>query len=225
MKTAIVIPAYNKAAQVGAVIDGARKYGEVIVVDDGSLDSTAAVAASAGARVLAHAVNRGQGAALRTGTEAALLRGAEVVLHMDADGQHDPESIPTLLAPIEKGEVEVVYGSRFMGLKAEGMPASRKFILWGGRQFNIYALGIPADFTDPQSGLRAMTSAVAGKLDFRQDRMAHCSEILRLVARSGAKWKEVPVVVKYTAETLAAGQYRGGVVQIVWRLLLDVFRK
>src|SRR5690606_30840161 len=125
---------------------------------------------TSGATVVTHVLNRGQGAALRTGTEAALARGADVIVHVDADGQHDPDQLPGLLAPIEKGEADMVFGSRFMGIKAEGMPFSRRLLLGAAKWFSRIALGIPASFTDPQSGLRAMTAEAARGIDFRQDR-------------------------------------------------------
>jgi glycosyltransferase involved in cell wall biosynthesis len=225
MRVSIIIPAYNEATRVGDVVRRLLAYGEVLVVDDGSVDATADVARKAGAVVYRHAVNRGQGAALRTGTEAALRRGADVVVHMDADGQHDPDALPKVLAPLAAGRVDIVLGSRFLGEAPQGMPFTRRVLIAGIKQFNVFLLGITAPFSDPQNGLRAMTAAAARALDFRHDRMAHCSEILRLVARSRLRWCEVPVRVRYTPETLAKGQYRGGVLNIVWQLFLDAFRK
>jgi glycosyltransferase involved in cell wall biosynthesis len=226
MKTAIVIPAYKEETRVGDVVRRLLSFGQVIVVDDGSPDQTARAAAEAGALVCVHAVNRGQGAALRTGTQAALRQGADLIVHMDADGQHDPDAVPKLLAPLAAGEADVVYGSRFMGLRSETMPRTRRAILWGGRQFNIFVLGIPRAVTDPQSGLRALTADAARRVVFYQDRMAHTSEMLRVITKPGAfRWKEIPIVVRYTADTLAKGQYLGGPLRIIWQLFLGAFRK
>lgn len=226
MKVVAVIPAYREEGRIGAVVKAVAPFvAAVVVVDDGSGDGTGAAARAAGAVVLTHTLNRGQGAALRTGNEAALALGAEAVVHLDADGQHDPAAVPTLLAPLMAGAADVVYGSRFFGEQAVGMPPGRRFALELARLFSIVALGVPAGFTDPQSGCRALTAAAVRRLPFRQDRMAHASELLVLLGQSGLRWCEVPITVKYTAETLAKGQegtpFALAALKIVWHLILD----
>src|SRR5689334_22153339 len=100
MKVFAVIPGFREAGRIQKTIQSVLPYVDgVVVVDDGSDDTTAEEARATGVTVLRHRVNRGQGAALRTGTEAALRLGADIVLHVDADGQHDPTSIPTVLDP------------------------------------------------------------------------------------------------------------------------------
>lgn len=226
MKIFAVVPAYKEEGRIGAVVRALSSHvHRVIVVDDGSGDATAAEASAAGAETLVHAINRGQGAALRTGVMAALEDGADVVLHFDADGQHDPESIGTLVAPIAAGDADAVFGSRFMGVRADGMPASRRLLLRAARVFNMLALGIPSRYTDPSSGLRAMTADAARHIDFRQDRMAHCSEILLLVAHSDLRAMEVPTRVRYTDDTLAKGQKASNAIRIVWQLFLGAFQR
>jgi glycosyltransferase involved in cell wall biosynthesis len=225
MRVFAVIAAFREVPRVRASVEACLPYVErVIVVDDGSEDATAEEAAKGGALVIRHAINRGQGAALKTGTLAALQLGADYVVHIDADGQHDPSYIPSLLAPMIAGEADVVFGSRFMGIKAVGMPLMRRFLMVGIRLFNIFVLGIPSHVTDPQTGLRAFHAEAGRKLRFEQDRMAHCSEILRFVTRN-FRWKEVPVQVRYSKETTAKGQWRGGAVRVVWHLLVGSFRK
>jgi glycosyltransferase involved in cell wall biosynthesis len=228
MKVIAVMPAFREEGRIGAAISGIRPLvNQMVVVDDGSGDGTAERAREAGAVVLRHSLNRGQGAALRTGTEAALKLGADIVLHVDADGQHDPEYVPALLEPVRQGGADVVFGSRFLGSELEYIPFARRMVLAAAKRFNAFALGVPHRVTDPQSGLRAMTAVAARRIDFRQDRMAHCSEILRIVTRSDLRWKEVPARVHYTAETLAKGQ--GGVsspvaaFRIVWELFVGAF--
>lgn len=226
MKVIAVVPTYNEAGRIGAVIRALLpRVDGVIVVDDGSVDGSAEEAASAGARVITHVLNRGQGAALKTGTLAAVREGADVVVHIDADGQHDPDALPSLLAPIADGRADVVFGSRFLGVSSEGMPLSRRLLLVAARQFSGLALGIPHRFTDPQSGMRAMTAEAAAGIDFCQDRMAHCSEILRLVAHSDLHAVEVPVKVIYTKDTLAKGQKAADAAKIVWQLLLGSLQR
>lgn len=226
MKVVAVIPAYHEATRIGETIAGVLSYvDQVLVVDDGSADETATQARAAGAIVLRHRINRGQGAALKTGTEGALRAGAEIVLHIDADGQHDPTSIPNLLAPLTERRADVVFGSRFLGQAPEGMPTSRRVLLVAARTFNAFAVGVPRRVTDPQSGFRALSAFAARQLDFRQDGMAHCSEILRLVTRSELRWCEVPVRVRYSAESLKKGQKPWEAARIAWQLLLGVFTK
>ena len=225
MKVIAVMPAYKEESRIAAAILGVKPLvDQVVVVDDGSEDGTADEARKAGAVVLAHAINRGQGAALKTGTEAALKLGADIILHVDADGQHHPESIPAVLAPVKEGKADVVFGSRFLGLESEGMPFTRRVVLVLGRVFSQVALGIPRHMTDPQSGFRAMTAAAARAIDFKQDRRAHCSEIMRLVTRSGLRWVEVPVRISYTEATLAKGNKTSDAFRIAWHLFLGLFQ-
>jgi glycosyltransferase involved in cell wall biosynthesis len=226
MKAVAVMPAYVEESRIAQAILETRKFVEtVIVVDDGSTDATVERAREAGAIVLRHAVNRGQGAALKTGTVAALRLGADVIVHVDADGQHDASFLPTLIAPILEGRTDVVFGSRFLGVEAQGMPRLRRMVLTAGRAFSHYLLGLPRTLTDPQSGLRALSAAAARNIDFRQDRMAHCSEILRLVTRSSWRWMEVPICVRYTTDTLAKGNKTSDAIKIVWQLFLGAFQR
>ncbi|MDN5319832.1 MAG: hypothetical protein PWP49_252 [Thermococcaceae archaeon] len=113
MKTLIVIPAYNEELTIGSVVALAKKYGDVLVVDDGSKDRTSEIAQNAGAIVIRHDVNKGKGAALKTGFGYALANGYDVVVTLDADGQHN---IPLLLKPILKGEADLVIGSRYLNV-------------------------------------------------------------------------------------------------------------
>lgn len=223
MKVLAVIPAFREETRIGETVRAVLSYVDgVIVVDDGSGDDTGLAAQQAGAIVLRHRVNRGQGAALKTGTEAAIAAGADVVLHIDADGQHDPASIPTVLKPVFDGQADVVFGSRFLGA-ADGMPMTRRWLLAAARLFNAFAVGVPRRVTDPQSGFRAMTAEAAKNIPFRQNRMAHCSEILRLVTHSTLRWCEAPVRVLYTPESLQKGQKPWDAFRIAWHLLLGAF--
>lgn len=225
MKVVAVMPAYKEKDRIFAAISGIRPMvDQIIVVDDGSEDGTAEEARKTDAVVLVHAINRGQGAALKTGTVAALKLGADIIVHIDADGQHDPQAIPKLVGPIKEGKADVVFGSRFLGVPPEGMPPVRRMVLVLGKLFSQFILGIPRQMTDPQSGLRAMTAEAARRIDFKQDRMAHCSEILRLVTRSDLRWSEEAVRISYTEATLAKGNQTSDAFRIVWHLLLGIFQ-
>jgi glycosyltransferase involved in cell wall biosynthesis len=221
MKVIAVIPAFQEATRIRESVLAILPYVDVgVVVDDGSEDETAKHARDAGAIVVRHRVNRGQGAALRTGNDAALRLGADIVVHIDADGQHDPASIPSIVAPLKDGMSDVVFGSRFLGVESVGMPLSRRILLHAARTFNAFVIGIPRLMTDPQSGYRAFSSCAAKEIDFRHDRMAHCSEILRLVTRSDLRWREVPVRVHYSKESLEKGQKPWNAASIAWQLFL-----
>lgn len=221
-----VIPAYNESGRIAATINCCRPFVDgLIVVDDGSTDGTESEAKLAGICVLRHKTNRGQGAALRTGTEAALRQGADIIVHLDADGQHDPAEIPSLIAPIVADSADVVLGSRFLGIKPTGMPLTRRLLLKAGRNFNAFALGIPKSVTDPQSGLRAFNAKAAGSVSFKQDKVAHASEILRIITRSNLRWLEVPSHVRYTPESIKKGQKNLDALRIAWQLFIGVFTK
>jgi glycosyltransferase involved in cell wall biosynthesis len=156
----LVIPAYEEAARLGALLEAVARSGagcEVVVVDDGSRDGTAEVAARAGARVLRHPFNLGYGAALQTGYKDALERGAEVLVQMDADGQHDPADLPTLLAAVERGECDLVVGSRFLGRGEYRMGWLRTL---GRLLFQAIAHAAGLRVSDPTSGFQAMNRRV-----------------------------------------------------------------
>jgi hypothetical protein len=156
----LVIPAYQEEGRLGRVLDAVAQAGfagEVVVVDDGSRDATARVAARAGARVLRHPFNLGYGAALQTGYKYALEAGAHFVVQMDADGQHDPAEIAELLAPLERGECDLVVGSRFLGRGEYRMGALHAL---GRRIFQGLAHLAGLRVSDPTSGFQAMNRRV-----------------------------------------------------------------
>lgn len=226
MKCIAVMPAYHEATRIQEAIASVQPHVDaVLVVDDGSLDATADRARAAGAIVVRHAVNRGQGAALKTGTEGALRLGADIILHVDADGQHSGDDIPALIDLIRRGVADVVLGSRFMGIDAEGMPTTRRALMYAIRTFNVFVLGVSGRLTDPQSGMRAIHKDAVSTLSFTQDGMAHASEILRLLTRSSLRWEEVPIHVRYTRDTLQKGNKTSDAFRIVWKLFLGAFQR
>jgi glycosyltransferase involved in cell wall biosynthesis len=188
----VVIPAFNEAGRIGRVVEGVRRQvdADVLVVDDGSADETAAEARAAGAIAATHVVNLGYGAALQTGYRYALRRGYGAVLQLDADGQHDPSSIPVLLAALE--DADVVVGSRFLHHESYRPPFLRRL---GMRIFGGVASGLAGQrLTDPTSGFQAVSHrALVFYAHERYPADYPDADVLAMVARSGLRLREVPV--------------------------------
>jgi len=162
-----------------------------------------AAAEAAGARVLRHVVNRGQGAALQTGIEYSLSRGARIIVTFDSDGQHSPADLPILVAPLLEGKADIVLGSRFLG-SADRMPALRRVLLRIAVFFTRLMSGLK--ITDAHNGLRAFSRRAASMIHIQLDRMAHASELMDQIRRSGLPYTEVPVHVRYTQYSREKGQ-------------------
>ena len=217
----VVIPAYFEEKTIGQVIDDVRSYTRnIVVVDDASKDQTSTIAKDHGAVVLRHLVNRGQGAALQTGNDYALKHGAEIIVHFDADGQHQAKNIPKVVEPLLREDVDVVLGSRFMYGGMSNIPVSKRlFILPVARWVNFGFTGL--SLTDGHNGWRAMNRKAARLISITQDRMAHNTEIPYLIGKHKLSFKEVPVDVVYKEY----GQGFGDGVKIVWDLVKNKFIK
>jgi len=212
----VIIAAYNESAVLGRVLSDVLHCGyRVLVIDDGSRDATREVALRSGATVVRHPVNLGQGAALQTGIDCALAHGADVIVTYDADGQHRASDIEGLLAAIEQEHAEFALGSRIRGRST--IPPAKRLVLQAATAFTRLTTGLR--ITDTHNGLRAMTRRGAAAIQLRQNRMAHASEILTQIAKSGLRYVEVPVTVEYTAYSMAKGQRIADAVMI----LLDLF--
>ena len=159
LRLAIVIPAYQAAATVAAVVAGARAMAPVYLVDDGSRDGTGEAGRKKGATLLRHETNRGKGAALATGIAAALAAGADVIVTLDADGQHPPAEIPRLVAPIADGRADLVLGARD---RNGAMPFGRRLTNWVSARLATRIAG--QGVTDAQTGFRAFSRAVAERV-------------------------------------------------------------
>lgn len=201
-----IIPAYNEAPRIEkAILDATPHVNHIIVIDDCSTDDTSIIAKNAGAVVLRHIINRGQGASLQTGMDYALKAlHADVIVHFDADGQMRGDEIPSMIAPIISGDADVVLGSRFLGAPAKNMPIIRKTLIRLGTLFTMLLSGIRV--TDTHNGFRAFSKHAALKMHISLDRMAHASEIIDLVKAKRLKFVERPVTITYSAETLHKGQ-------------------
>jgi glycosyltransferase involved in cell wall biosynthesis len=203
-----VIPAFNEAARLPALLAELRLTlpdHDLVVIDDGSADTTAEIAAQAGARVLRHPYNLGYGAALQTGFKYALECGAPWVVQMDADGQHLPAEVPALVAALASGDCDVAIGSRFLAPSGYGMGALRTT----GRQL-IRALGRLAslDVTDPTSGFQALSRRALALYVGDWFPTDYPDVDVRIVAaRAGLRIREVPVQMAagVRASTLHSG--------------------
>jgi polyprenyl-phospho-N-acetylgalactosaminyl synthase len=212
----IVIAAFNEAAVIGPIIsDVVRRNYRVAVIDDGSQDATGQIALAAGATVVTHPVNFGQGAALQTGIKFALQRDASYIVTFDADGQHRPSDIPRLINALTDSKAAYALGSRFLG-SSHGMPFKRRLLLQAAIWFTRAVTGLR--LSDTRNGLRAMTREGASRISLRQNRMAHASELLEQIAASGLPYVEVPVTIDYTRYSLAKGQGLADSVTILFDL-------
>lgn len=197
-KLMIVVPAYNEAVKIGAVIESLKKEGfqNIIVVDDGSTDKTAETARSKGVVVLSHFVNCGYGAAITTGIKHAVVQGADAIATFDADGQHVSSDLHKLFEIVAKGEADIALGSRFLKQSKSNVPLLRKMALKAGRMIVWAFYGVK--LSDAHSGLRAMSREAAEKIDVKSAHMDFSSEIVDQIKKQKLRWKELPVTVRYT---------------------------
>lgn len=216
-RTWVVVPAFDEASVIRRSVLGLRaRFPNVVVVDDGSQDATAAEALAAGAVVIRHAVNLGQGAALQTGIQYALSRDAEFIATFDADGQHHVEDLVAMLDVLKQQHLDIVLGSRFRG-RADGLPLARRLLLKAAVLFTNLTTGVR--LTDAHNGLRIMTAAAARRFEILQDQMAHASEIVAQIGRLGLRYEEVPVTITYDAYSKAKGQRLSNSVRILTDLM------
>jgi glycosyltransferase involved in cell wall biosynthesis len=214
----IVVPAYNESQVVGAVVRDLRaQYAHVVVVDDCSPDETASIAHAAGAVVLRHPVNLGQGAALQTGIQYALNAGAPCIVTFDSDGQHRVQDIPVLLRRHHETGADLVVGSRFLG-QTENMPRAKRLLLKLAVAFTNRTSGVR--LTDAHNGLRLFSREAARRIRIRQNRMAHASEIIAQAGELGLQIAEAPVTIVYTDYSLAKGQRMSNAINILVELFV-----
>ena len=214
----VVIPAFNEQSTIACVVRSLRAsgYQSVCVVNDGSSDGTSAGARAAGAHVLDHITNFGQGAALQTGIRYALARGAGFICTFDADGQHSPRSIADLMVALDRSQADVAIGSRFLGGESN-VPLLRRALLRAAVIFTRLHARVPV--TDTHNGLRLFTRRAAACIQIEQPGMAHASEILQKLSAARLRIVEVPVTITYTAHSRKKGQSGFESVKILLDLL------
>ena len=190
-----LVPGYQEGPRIAAVVEAARAYLPVVVVDDGSTDDTAAQAEAAGATVLVQRPNGGKGAALRAGFRHALADGAAAVVTLDADGQHDPAEIPRFLAAFEASHPELIIGRRDFG----SMPPVRRLSNTVGGW--VFSAAVGRHVADNQSGYRligrrlmtALLSSDESGFAFEVEMIARCIAL-------GLPMSEVPIRTIYAGE-------------------------
>ncbi len=202
----IVVPAFNEARVIGDVIADVRSvFDHVVCVDDGSKDDTGDVALRAGAHLVRHPVNLGQGAAIQTGVEYARRQpGAQVFATFDADGQHRLKDVVAMIDRLSTEEVDLVVGTRFAEPTVSRPPLAKRILLraaaWlspSSRQLRL---------TDAHNGLRVFNKKVADKLNITMNGMSHASEFIALAVENRWRVTEEPVEILYTDYSKSKGQ-------------------
>jgi polyprenyl-phospho-N-acetylgalactosaminyl synthase len=217
----VVVPMYNEVTSIASVISELRTvFPHVVCVDDGSADGSAAVARRAGATVVTHAVNLGQGAALQTGFDFVARQEARWVVTFDADGQHLLEDAVRMVEVAAAEDLDVVLASRFLG--TANIPPVRRLVLRAAVVYTRWSSKL--ELTDSHNGLRVLNTRVLDRLKLRQPRMAHASELLELVGRHRLAYREVPVTIRYTDYSRAKSQSNLNSVNILFDLALARLR-
>lgn len=216
----IVVPAYNEASVIGDVITEIRSvFDHVVCVDDGSKDGTGDLALCAGAHVVSHPVNLGQGAAIQTGVEYARSRpGAHVFATFDADGQHRLKDVVAMIDRLSADDVDMVVGTRFAEPSASKPPLLKRIILRAAAMLSPNSRQLR--LTDAHNGLRVFNKKVADGLNITMNGMSHASEFIALAVENQWRVAEEPVEILYTDYSKSKGQPLLNGVNIVFDGLL-----
>lgn len=202
----VIVPAFNEAQVIGEVVTDLRSaFAHVVVVDDGSRDDTADIALRAGAHLIPHPVNLGQGAAIQTGVEyARTMPGAELFVTFDADGQHRVADVLAMLDRISTGNADLVIGTRFDESVPARTPFLKRMVLRSAAWLSPSSrrLGL----TDAHNGLRVFNRTVADQLSLTMNGMSHASEFIKLASEYRWRVVEQPVEILYTDYSVSKGQ-------------------
>lgn len=201
----VIIPLYNEASMIAEVVAGLRQqFVHVVCVDDGSTDGSAKIAETAGAHLVQHPVNLGQGAALQTGIAFALSHPeCDYIVTFDADGQHRIEDALGMLALAREDDLAIVFGSRFLDDRTD--PGWLKKVVLKTAVW-VTNMTTSLKLTDAHNGLRVIRRDAAERVEIKQDRMAHATEIVLELGRTELPWREYPVELLYTDYSKAKGQ-------------------
>ena len=215
----VVIPAFNEEDRIVEVIRQLTLLGfeNIVIVDDGGSDRTSEVIPKdKGIYLLRHVINLGPGASTMTGIEFSLLKGAKYIGTIDADHQHDPEDLLSLINEIDSKNADLLIGSRFLK-RNNKIPLSRLIYNYVGNMVSYYKTG--SIVSDSQSGLKVMTRRFAEKLYIDYNGFEFSIDIIRKARLNRIKIAESPVGVRYTKDTLAKGQNFQNGITMLWRLL------
>lgn len=218
-KTIAIIPAYNEESTIEDIIKGTSRFvDEVLVINDGSTDRTAGLAKNTGATVIDNIVNRGLGKTIKRGYDEALKRGADIIIQIDADGQYDPEEIPTLIQPIIDNKADLVLGSRLEKLKYE-MPRLKK---QGNKAFSwLLRCLTGADIRDGQTGFRAIRKEVLETIQLRGD-FTYTQEMIIKTAKEG--WRIESVPINFYQRSAGESRLISSPLDYAWRAWIIIFR-
>ena len=221
----LVVPAFNEEKTVSQIIEGIAEKGyNVILVNDGSKDKTLELAIESKRKypnqifVVSHVINRGLGAALKTGMVVALNKGAKYIVTFDADGQHEIEDIPKVCKPLKEGEADVVIGAR----PFEDMPLSKSFANYIMNALTLIFYG--RNVKDSQSGLRAFTAHAADVINIVSRGYGVSSEFIKEISDKNLRLAEVTITTIYTPETQNKGTDAIVGLRILTKMVIDLFR-
>ncbi|GAB3500792.1 glycosyltransferase family 2 protein [Spirosoma knui] len=217
-KVFILIPSFNEGKVIRQTIRSLGEQYSIVLIDDASTDDTAGAVRDLPIYYLRHDINLGQGAALQTGMDFALQQGADVVVHFDADGQHNAADIDRFITILETQKVDVVLGSRFMRQEdLLAIPRLRRLLLRIARIINGLLTGLW--LSDAHNGFRVMNRQALRVIQLKENRMAHATEILMQIRRQQLRYIEYPTHIVYTEYSQVKGQRWQGAIDI----LIDVF--
>lgn len=221
----VVVPAYNEEKTVSQVIEGIASEGyNVVLVNDGSKDNTLNLAIESKRKypdkifIVSHAINRGLGAALKTGMTAALNKNAEYILTFDADGQHEISDIAKVVKPLQEGKADACIGARPL----KDMPFSKSFANFVMNFLTLIFYG--RNVKDSQSGLRAFTANAASQINVVSSGYAVSSEFIKEISDNHLKLEEVEITTIYTPETQHKGTDALVGIKILFKMILDLFK-
>lgn len=218
-RTWVVIPMFNEVAVIGSVIDELKARFEFIVcVDDSSTDGSVDAARAAGAVVIQHPINLGQGASLQTGFDFALRDPSMTeVVTFDADGQHQVDDAVAMVDKLRKESLDAVLGSRFLDNRTT-LTRRKRLVLRAAAKWTRWTTGMA--LTDAHNGLRVLGRNLLENVYLRQNRMAHASELIDQIGEFKGKWAEHPTHIVYTPYSVSKGQSLLNSVNILVELLL-----
>ena len=204
--TWLIVPCYNEGTVIFDVLSRAREtFPNIVAVNDGSSDNSAAQIRAAGAHLVDHPVNLGQGAAIQTGVEYARAQpGAEFFVTFDADGQHQVKDVVRMIERLRTEPVDIIVGTRFAGQDNSQVPWIKRLVLKTVVMLSprTKRLGL----SDAHNGLRAFNRKVADEMNIRMNGMSHASEIVTMIDKQGWRVDEEPVDILYTEYSMSKGQ-------------------